>query len=824
MVFQNDILAGAAGAGGGYEIDQSIRFNDNDSAYLSRTSGSADSERKLASTSIWLKRSNLTARHTIYSVNPAGSNGAANQITMVFENSGTNGDCITYNNGAVNRQSTSVYRDVSGWYHFCQIFDTSQATAADRVKTYINGNLLTDINIGQDFSLNSNTAFGQNSVVHYLGRGGSTQYFDGYMAEIVFTVGQSVAVTDFGEYNDDGVWVPKAYAGTYGTNGFYITGEDSADLGADYSGNANDFTSSGLTSDDQVTDTPTDNYPTYNSISTLGTLSDGNLVLSIQDYACPITQSYPTSGIWQTDFELDVVSGSNGAGVGVLDYSLFKHRTNDGSYTDGSLAWGGSYGFGADGTLNSPSAYNIPYGSNWFTAGNIISIIYNADVGAVWFAINGTLQNSATGAEIEAGTTTNAAFTGLTGSIYTPFTWSHNLANSMILLNETQQSISGLTSAKLLSTANLPAPTITDGSAYFQTTLYTGDGSATQTITQSENSTFNPDFIWIKNRSNAYSHNINDAVRGYTGASPATAADVKVLASDATDKEGLGDTLTTAIQRGFVQSSTSNGFIVNKGTAGSQDGFYTNASGHTYAAWQWLAANGTASNTNGSITSTVSANTTAGFSVLTFAGSGGTGTVGHGLSQPPNFIIVKSRDTSNAWYTGSDFYTTWEYYQTLNSNAAQSAGSTVWNSTAPTSSVFSIGASLNTSAEDYVAYCWHSVEGFSKFGSYTGNGSTDGPFVWCGFRPAFVMFKKTSGTDSWEIFDNTRPGYNATGLGLFPNATDSESTGRNIDILSNGIKQRNANGTTNESGYTYIYMAFAEHPFGGDGVAPVPAR
>ena len=224
MVFQNDILAGASGAGGGYEIDQSIRFNDNDSAYLSRTSGSADSERKLASTSIWLKRSNLTARHTIYSVNRAGSNGAANQITMVFENSGTNGDCITYNNGAVNRQSTSVYRDVSGWYHFCQIFDTSQATAADRVKTYINGNLLTDINIGQDFSLNSNTAFGQNSVVHYLGRGGCTQYFDGYMAEIVFTVGQSVAVTDFGEYNDDGVWVPKAYAGTYGTNGFYITG------------------------------------------------------------------------------------------------------------------------------------------------------------------------------------------------------------------------------------------------------------------------------------------------------------------------------------------------------------------------------------------------------------------------------------------------------------------------------------------------------------------------------------------------------------------------------------------------------------------------
>jgi hypothetical protein len=786
---------------GGYEIDQSIRFNDNDSAYLSRTSGSADSERKLASTSIWLKRSNLTARHTIYSVNPAGSNGAANQITMVFENSGTNGDCITYNNGAVNRQSTSVYRDVSGWYHFCQIFDTSQATAADRVKTYINGNLLTDINIGQDFSLNSNTAFGQNSVVHYLGRGGSTQYFDGYMAEIVFTVGQSVAVTDFGETNDDGVWVPKAYAGTYGTNGFYITGEDSADLGADYSGNANDFTSSGLTSDDQVTDTPTDNYPTYNSISTLGTLSNGNLVLSIQDYACPITQSYPTSGIWQTDFELDVVSGSNGAGVGVLDYSLFKHRTNDGSYTDGSLAWGGSYGFGADGTLNTPSAYNIAYGSNWFTAGNIISIIYNADVGAVWFAINGTLQNSATGAEIEAGTTTNAAFTGLTGSIYTPFTWSQNSANSMILLNETQQSISGLTSAKLLSTANLPTPAIADGSAYFQTSLYSGTGSPLE-INQTGNSTFQPDMVWAKSRSASQSHRLADAIRGSAVLFPDLTAAEDTTAGISFDADGFSWT--------------------------NSDGSNANDSGVTYAAWQWLAANGTASNTNGSITSTVSANTTAGFSIVNYLSNNTAGaTVGHGLSQAPDIIITKNRDDERNWGVyHSDLGATKAVF--LNLINASSTSSVYYNNTEPTASVFSLGANAGETnypaSDNFIAYCFHEVEGFSKFGSYTGNGSTDGPFIFTGFRPAFVMFKKTSGSDSWEIFDSTRPGYNATGLGLFPNNTDSESTGRNIDILSNGIKQRNTNGTTNESGYTYIFMAFAEHPFGGDGVAPVPAR
>ena len=297
-----------------------------------------------------------------------------------------------------------------------------------------------------------------------------------------------------------------------------------------------------------------------------------------------------------------------------------------------------------------------------------------------------------------------------------------------------------------------------------------------------------------------------------------------MLASDATDREGLGDTLTTAIQRGFVQASTANGFIVNKGTAGSQDGFYTNASGHTYAAWQWLAANGTASNTDGSITSTVSANTTAGFSVLTFAGSGGTGTVGHGLSQPPNFIIVKSRDTSNAWYTGSDFYTTWEYYQTLNSPAAQAAGSTVWNSTAPTSSVFSIGASLNTLAEDYVAYCWHSVEGFSKFGKYTGNGSADGPFVWCGFKPAFILFKNASAYQSWCIFDVARQTYNVLGPLLLAEQPDAETSVTYVDALSNGFKLRTTDARVNGSGATHIFMAFAEHPFGGDGVAPVPAR
>ena len=344
-------------------------------------------------------------------------------------------------------------------------------------------------------------------------------------------------------------------------------------------------------------------------------------------------------------------------------------------------------------------------------------------------------------------------------------------------------------------------PAIADGSAYFQTTLYTGTGSTLE-VNQSENSTFQPDFVWIKRRNAAVEHALTDAVRGVT----------KELSSNDTGaEETVAQGLTTFGSAGF--------------TVGS-DGSYNTDTG-TYAAWQWLAANGTASNENGSIASTVSANTTAGFSIVDYTGNGTAGaTVGHGLGVKPSMLICKNRDNTEQWIVYQEDQGATKY-GLLNSTAAFASSSGAWNNTEPTSSVVTLGGGgfgTNVSSNDMIMYAFAEVEGFSKFGSYTGNGSTDGPFVWCGFRPAFVMFKKSSGADSWEIFDNTRPGYNATDLGLFPNTADSESTGRNIDILSNGIKQRNANGTTNQSGSTYIFMAFAEHPFGGDGVVPVPAR
>jgi hypothetical protein len=222
----------------------------------------------------------------------------------------------------------------------------------------------------------------------------------------------------------------------------------------------------------------------------------------------------------------------------------------------------------------------------------------------------------------------------------------------------------------------------------------------------------------------------------------------------------------------------------------------------------------------------VSANVDAGFSVIGYTGNETSGaTIGHGLGAAPSVVITKSRSSSSYhWYVYHQSNGATKYMR-LNDNSAVFTDSAAWNNTAPTSSVITLGnSSATNNTGTMIAYAFAEVEGYSKMGTYTGNGSTDGPFIFTGFKPAFVLFKKTSTTDSWELFDNTRPGYNVTGLGLFPNTTASEATGRNIDILSNGIKQRNANGTTNQSGQTYIFMAFAEHPFGGDGVAPVPAR
>jgi hypothetical protein len=326
--------------------------------------------------------------------------------------------------------------------------------------------------------------------------------------------------------------------------------------------------------------------------------------------------------------------------------------------------------------------------------------------------------------------------------------------------------------------------------------LYTGDGTTSKDVT---GLSFQPDLTYVKNRSAASDPTFSDTLRGIT----------KVLYTDATSAE------STAPSFGYINSILSTGFNVNSG-GGVEANF--NKNGQNYVGWTWKAGQGSSSsNTNGSITSTVSVNASAGFSVVTWTGTGANATVGHGLGVAPQFIINKPRNAADNWISWHTSLGALGYIYLNLTNASASAAA-VWNSTLPTSSVFSVGTSsnINSSAQTMVSYCWTPIAGFSAFGSYTGNGSTDGPFVYTGFRPKFVMVKCSSsdlsGGAHWAIEDSSRSTYNAADAILYANLSNAEGSGEPVDFLSNGFKIRNTVARWNSSGATFIYMAFAENP------------
>jgi hypothetical protein len=343
-------------------------------------------------------------------------------------------------------------------------------------------------------------------------------------------------------------------------------------------------------------------------------------------------------------------------------------------------------------------------------------------------------------------------------------------------------------------------------SSYFNTITYTGTGASLSVTGVG----FQPDWVWIKGRSGATDHALYDAVRGVQ----------KDLVSNATSAETTQSTGLTAFG--------SDGFTVGALAK-------LNTSSATYVAWNWKANGAGSSNTSGSITSTVSANTTSGFSIVSYTGNGtGGATVGHGLGVTPKMIIVKKRDSAGTDWTvwGSILGgTVGSEKIALNGTVAKTTGlnSSWFNNTAPTSTLFTIGtqSDLNSSGGTYIGYCFAEVKGFSKFGSYTGNGSADGTFVYTGFKPAWVMTKQINGANSWHIHDNKRNLFNVVNTQLKAESSGADDTpagGENSrDFLSNGFKFRNAD-HNNQSGQTYIYMAFAESPFVSSKGLPCTAR
>ncbi len=586
----------------------------------------------------------------------------------------------------------------------------------------------------------------------------------------------------------------NASGGTY----IYMAFKDTRDATffGDTSGNGNNWTPNALNNTDVVLDAPVSggNFATLNPLDKDGhTNSEGNLkVAGNVVYGHQGGTFAVTSGKWYFEAILTVQQNDTAIALKNQDADTDAHYTGQTTDSVGYLSDGR---FFYNGSSTSYSSYST---------GDVAQIAFDADTGEIWIGKNNTWQNSGDPAagtgEVQTVTWNEfipAARTVSTGEIVFNFGQDSSFAGNETPQGNTDDNGVGdfyyapPSGFLALATSNLPLPAITAPDEYFNTVLWTGNASD-RDITGVG---FSPDWVWVKNRSNAYHHGLFDSVRGAN----------KVLKSSDTSAEAT-----------FTEQLTSfnaDGFSVGDN---SDSGNYVNISGHTYVAWNWLAGNGTVSNTDGSITSTVSANQTAGFSVLTYTGNGTIGaSIGHGLGVTPDLLITKNRSSgSSHWAVYLD-----EFGGTkrllLSSTSAMSSDIAYWNNTDATSSVFSVYNNIanNASGDNYVAYAFNSVESYSKIGSYTGNGSADGTFVHCGFRPAFVIVKRTDSTGNWLMYDNKRPEYNSPYY-LLPNTSfGGDGSDNPIDFLSNGFKLKTAGGGINVSSGTYIFIAFAEAPF-----------
>jgi hypothetical protein len=805
MGIVNNALSGASGQSSGYNLTNSLRFRSSASANLSRTF-STPTDNKKWTWSGWVKRGELGTSQTIL----GGYSSGTGQFPLYFTSSNT---LAFYDSDGVSTYyqigTSAVFRDPSAWYHIVFVFDSANATQANRIIIYVNGVSQTLSSIGGSpgglLPLNRPSYWNASSAANNIGcytapPPTAYNFLDGYLTEVNFVDGQALTPSSFGETSSTtGVWIPKKYTGTYGANGFYLPFTNTAStstLGNDFSGNSNTWTVNNISltagsTYDSMTDVPTltsattANYCVMNPLRIqnvnigAGTISDGNLKIttSASDNAYSNhygTMAFPTTGKWY--FEA-VFAGAFGNDAG--NYAGITGVSNGNAACTIVVT---------STTAIQKNFSNVQTGLS-FAAGDILGVAFDATNLTVDFYKNG----SAFGSQV----------TGLDSVEYTPFILAANPANTQSSwtsnFGQRPFAYTPPTGFNRLNTFNLPTPTIgasasTQANDYFDVSLYTGN-SGTQSITNS--GSMQPDFVWLKSRSNALDHGLFDSVRGVQN----------VLASNGTGAANYGGT-------GELTAFNSNGFtLVNSGS------YQTNQSGYTYVAWQWRASNAAGvTNTAGSITSTVSANTTAGFSVVTYTGVGGSGTttVGHGLGVSPSMVIIKRRNSTADWATYHTGLTSTSYYLFLNSTAGQANyGSTFISPSSSTLTIDAGSSLLNTSTGTYVAYCFAPVAGYSAFGSYTGNGSSDGPFIFTGFRPRFLMIKRTDTTNNWVIQDTSRDTYNVSEKDLYADTSGAEATyaAEKTDILSNGFKQRQTGASMNASGGTYIYMAFAENPF-----------
>lgn len=779
---------------GGYEIQRSLRFNSADSAYLNRTPASA-SNRKTWTWSGWIKLTKNTSQQYFFG-------GTQDNYNVLWTLCSFYQDKIylqSYSGGfQFNFETTQVFRDYSAWYHIVVAVDTTQATDSNRLKLYVNGNLVTSYVTASYPSQNADTLINGNWLQTISGSIATT-YLDGYMTEVNFIDGQALTPSSFGAFDaQTGVWGPTPYAGSYGTNGFYLNFSDNsnttaATLGKDYSGNSNNWTPNNFSvsagaGNDSLVDVPTNwgtdtgvggtvrgNYCTWNPLTqSSGTASNGNLQYYGPNAWKAIASTFllPSTGKWFAEVVLlnAPLSGNFSDmwnGFGVIAPSA-------------QSAW--SYNSGTSFFISDTGHYsNYSTGSTGNFAGNttgtVLGLAFDRDTNQIT-----VYQDGVSKATVTVGVTSGSDLYFFNGS------YSATYGSMAVNFGQRPFAYTAPSGFKALNTQNLPTPTIgatttTQANKYFDVVLRNGGGSSGGTYSTTVNMA-NGALLWDKPRNSASSNYLVDSVRGIS----------KNLRSNTIDAESTDVSWFT----GFNSSSF---------TTGSSDW----GSSTTVVDWIWAANGAGVTNTQGTITSTVSANTTSGFSVVTWTQpSLGTQTIGHGLGVAPKMIIVKSRTSTESWavYHASLGATK---ALLLNGTDAAITSSAFWNDTAPTSTVFS----KFNGAVNLVAYCFAEVPGYSKFGSYTGNGSADGPFVFCGFRPAYVMVKCSSASENWHVLDNKRNTANSETQVLFPNLSNAEVTGASglfADFTANGFKIRENGSAFNTNGATYIFMAVAEAP------------
>ena len=756
-------------------------------AYLSKTFASLSTVKTQQTFSVWCKRAGLGTDYRCLFGAYDGTSTYAFQFQFSTDNTlqfefGTSSLYGLY--------TTQVFRDPSAWYHIVLAIDTTQATASNRVKLYVNGSQVTSFSTANYPPQNATSQFPQSSASAWSNKIGSTfstgggNFYEGYLAEVNFIDGQALTPSSFGAYNvTTGVWQPVAYTGTYGLNGFYTPFNDNSSvtaLGLDYSGNRNNWTPNNFS----VTAGSTYDYMLDSPTLTSATASNFAVANPVDQYLCTITQGNlsvatnnggygggvrstiaVSSGKWYWESVITVLGGTAGQApvVGIIPSTTPINAISSNT----RYAY-----YGANGNKLS-SAGSVAYGAT-FSTGDVIGYALDLDAGTLTFYKNNTSQGT--------------AFTGLSGSFCVAVYDVSTGGTTVVNFGQQPFTYTPPSGYVRLNTYNLPTPAIVQPNKYFDINLYTGTGAA---LSQINASGFKLDLAWIKCRSAAQDHNLYDSVRGVNN----------YLTTD------TGAAAVTVTQG--LSSFATNGFSVGTGSDAA-----VNTLGQTYAAWQWQAGQGTTStNTSGTITSTVSVNITAGFSIVAYGGTVASQTIGHGLGVAPSLIIVKSRTASSGWnvYSASLGAT---QYLSLNGSAGATTDTTYWNSTAPTSSVFTIGSAF-PSGQNFIAYCWTPIAGYSAFGSYTGNGSTAGPFIYTGFQPRFILQKRTDTTSNWRIWDTARTPYNNMSSVMYPDVTDAEytATTQNINVLSNGFSPQTTAVAINGSGGTYIYAAFAANPF-----------